>query len=90
MGTDTLPCCHLVGLSGGFQTLTYICPPGLTDITYIVEVSSDLQTWSSGPGSTQTISTTLLDSQHEQIVVGDLTPTTGVAHRFIRQRVTLP
>jgi hypothetical protein len=76
--------------SGGNLTLTCVTPPGLSDITYIVEVSSDLQTWNSGPSFTATVSVTNLDAQHVKTVVEDLTPISGTARRFIRLRVTQP
>ena len=78
----------VVGASGGALTLTYVAPPGITDVTYIVEVSGDLVTWTSSSGATQVLSTTLLDATHQQVVVRDLTPMTGTARRFIRLRVT--
>ncbi len=81
----------VVGKSGGGNlTITYITPPGLTDITYIVEVSSDLVNWSSGPSATATVSSTNLNQQQVQIVIRDLTPVSGTARRFIRLRVTQP
>ncbi len=78
----------VVSTTGGMLTLTYVCPPGITDVTYVVEVSGDLETWSSGAGATAVVSTTLLDAQHEQVVVRDLTPVSGQGRRFIRLRVT--
>ncbi len=80
----------VIGTLSGSLTLTYIRPPGLPDITYVVEVSGDLQVWNSGAGFTQVFSTTLLDAQHEQVVVRDLTPISGTTRRFIRLRVTQP
>ena len=79
----------VVGQSGGFQTLTYLCPPGLTDVTYVVQVSSDLVTWNSGPSFTTTISNSLVGNQ-QQVVVRDLTPTSGTTRRFIRLEITQP
>lgn len=80
----------ILGTVIGALTLTYIRPPGLTDISYLVEVSSDLQVWNSGAGHTQTVSITPLDAQHEQVVVRDLTSLGGTFRRFIRLRVTQP
>lgn len=80
----------VITTAGGALTLTFVRPPGLTGITYVPEVSGDLQTWSSGPAATQTVSTTLLDAQHEQVVVRDLVPISGTAKRFIRLEVKQP
>jgi len=80
----------VIGTPSGALTLTFIRPPGLLDISYIVEVSTDLQVWNSGTGFTQILSTTLLDAQHERVVVRDLTPLSGASRRFIRLRVTQP
>lgn len=80
----------VIGTANGALTLTFTRPPGLPDITYLVEVSGDLQVWNSGAGFTQIVSSTLLDPQHEQVVVRDLTPISGAARRFIRLRVTQP
>jgi cyclophilin family peptidyl-prolyl cis-trans isomerase len=76
------------GIASGGLTLTYVAPPGITDVTYVVQVSGDLVNWSSGPGATQVVSTTLLDAKHEQVVVRDLTPASGTARRFMRLQVT--
>lgn len=54
--------------------------------TLIVEVSSDLQTWRSGPAHTATVSDTL-----SAWVVSDLTPIGGAnPQRFLRLRAVLP
>jgi len=55
------------------------------DITYVVEVSGDLQTWVSGPLNTVTLTNT-----PTQLVVRDSTPVPSATERFIRLRVTNP
>ncbi len=44
---------------GGYLTLTYTTPAGLTGAVGIVETSTDLLSWSSGPGFTETLSDTI-------------------------------
>jgi len=55
------------------------------DVTYLVGVSPDLQTWLSGPPNTVTLNNT-----PTQIVVRDTTPVAGSTGRFIRLRITTP
>ena len=78
----------VVSRTGGSLTLSFIRRHDVTDLTYTVEVSSDLQTWTSGSGATQQVSVTALDAQRDQVVVRDLTPLSGTTRRFIRLRVT--
>jgi hypothetical protein len=54
------------------------------DVTYIVEVSGDLQTWESGP-----LATTVLADLPTQLVVRDNTPV-GDTPRFMRLLVSNP
>jgi hypothetical protein len=56
-----------------------------TDITYIVEVSGDLMTWTSGPPFTVTIS-----NVSTQLIVRDNTPVGTAIARFIRLHVSDP
>lgn len=77
------------GQSAGALTLSFIRRHDITDLTYSVEVSSDLVTWQSGPSYTQELSVTALDAQRDQVVAADLTPVSGSVQRFIRLRVTL-
>jgi len=56
-----------------------------TDISYVVEVSGDLQTWASGTPNTVTLTDTAT-----QLVVRDNTPVPSATERFIRLRVTVP
>jgi hypothetical protein len=80
--------------SGGVQpdggtnylTLTVNRAAQPTDITYIVEVTSNLTSeWVSGPPNTVTLSNT-----PAQLVVRDSTPQPAATTRFIRLRVTNP
>jgi hypothetical protein len=80
--------------SGGVQphggtnylTLTVNRAAQPPDVTYIVEVSSNLAgTWVSGPPDTVTLSNTAT-----QLVVRDNTPQPSATSRFIRLRVTNP
>jgi hypothetical protein len=56
-----------------------------TDVTYIVEVSSNLVTWTSGPPFTVTVS-----NVSTQLVVRDNTPVGSATSRFIRLHVSDP
>jgi hypothetical protein len=76
-------------LVGGHLQISYPQWTDAADVTYVVEVSGDLQTWNSGNGYIQQISTTPIDALREEIVVSDLTPTTSAARRFMRLRLTL-
>lgn len=53
-----------------------------TDVDYIVEVSSDLTTWSSGPDNTVT-----LQDDDTLLAVRDATPISGTGRRFIRLKI---
>lgn len=72
---------------GDSLTLTYIRRTDAPDLTYVVEVSSDLVNWISGAGSTEPVSTTALDATRQVVVVRDLTPLFTAPARFIRLRV---
>ena len=79
--------------AGGKQylTLTYIQVIADTDITYTVQVSGDLATWSSGSGNTSTPSVTNNpDGKTQTVVVQDLTAEGSAAKRFIRLQVIKP
>jgi hypothetical protein len=78
-------------LSGGLEafggqkylTLTVTRSAEVPDINYVVEVSSDLVTWSSGVSSTVTLTDT-----PTQLVVRDNTPAQSIPKRFLRLRVS--
>ncbi|MGH7994049.1 MAG: hypothetical protein ACREDQ_11070, partial [Limisphaerales bacterium] len=74
--------------SGGtnYLTLTVNRAAEPPDVTYIVEVSSNLLSgWVSGPPNTVTLTDTAA-----QLVVQDTTPVPAATARFIRLRVTNP
>lgn len=74
-----------------YLTLTYTKVPAATDLTYAVEASADLQTWSSGAGSTVVVDTvTNPDGQTQTVVTRDLTAQSTTAKRFMRLKVTSP
>lgn len=77
----------VLGTGGSALTLTYIRRKDVSDLTYTVEVSNDLQTWNSGPSYTQEFSVTTLDTLRDQVVARDLTPTSSITRRFLRLRV---
>lgn len=73
-----------VTTENGALSITYTTNLSATDLTYTVEVSSDLQTWNSGPSYTSTpvlVSTTELTKRYQ---VSDISGTA----RFMRVRVT--
>ncbi len=73
-----------------YAAISYRRARGLTDVTYAVEVSSDLQNWSSGTGTSTLISDTP-DGDTNLVVVRDNTPLgSGVLRRSLRVRVTQP
>jgi hypothetical protein len=82
----TLPVTDHVNHSGNvYLRLTVEKNPDATDIRYIVEVSGDLQTWSSVEGSdVHTLLHTI-----SSLVVEDAIPVSPAAPRFIRLRVEL-
>jgi len=73
-------------ITNGHLTVTYLVPASITDISYVVEVSSDLATWNSGAGYTQVIST-VASASGSTITVQDTLPATTQKH-FMRLRVT--
>lgn len=78
----------VVGTDSGKLTLTFLQRTDISDLTYAVEVSSDLVTWNSGASSTEQIASSAVDSTRNQVTVRDLTPLSSVSRRFIRLRVT--
>ena len=91
-GTNGLPTVGFTAAgSSNFLTLTYSRSLAATDVTYVVEVSGDLQTWSSGANETATVSTSNNAAGTMQTVVQrDLTPTSSAGQRFIRLRLSQP
>jgi hypothetical protein len=81
-----LPSGSLQTFSGqSYLTLTVNRATQPADITYIVEVSSNLLSWVSGPPNTVTVTNTAT-----QLVVRDNTPVPAATSRFIRLRVSNP
>jgi len=72
-------------ITNGHLTLTYFAPASITDISYIVEVSTDLVTWNSGTGYTE-VTTNVPSSSGNTITVQDTLPATTTKH-FMRLRV---
>jgi hypothetical protein len=70
----------------GHLQITYLVPTAITDINYIIEVSTDLETWNTGTGYTHVVST-VPGSGGTTITVQDTLPTTAPKH-FMRLRVT--
>ncbi|MGB8166993.1 MAG: LamG-like jellyroll fold domain-containing protein [Chthoniobacteraceae bacterium] len=68
-----------------YLTLTVLKNSAASDLTYTVEVSSDLKTWNSGP-----IYTTVLDNTPTLLRVRDNTPRTNGTPRFIHLKVARP
>jgi subtilase family serine protease len=80
----------LVTGSGTYLTLTYTQVLSATDISYIPQVSADLQTWNSGAGSIITTGTTAdPGGATETVTVQSANPVSGGA-QFMRLQVTGP
>lgn len=77
----------VVSRSGDALTLTYIRRIEAPDLTYLVEVSSDLVIWDSGTDAIEQVSVTTLDATRQEIVVRDRTSLSSSPKRFIRLRV---
>jgi len=75
-------------IQSNYLRISYSRQKNAVDLGYVVEVSSDLKTWSSGPGYTSQISVTPIDDAREQIIERDLIPTSSEPRRFIRIRIT--
>jgi len=71
----------------GFLQISYLRYTDASDLTYVVEVSSDLHQWNSGPGYTQQVSVIPIDASRQQVVESDLVPIQNARLRFIRVRV---
>ena len=70
--------------SSGRNVLTFSTPTGITGATFLVEVSGDLKTWSSGAAATEVLSDATSNGIRT-LSVRDLTAGTG---RFIRLKVS--
>ena len=79
-----------VAAVGDSFSLTYVRNPQATDLTYVVEVSSDLQTWNSGANFTTAPVLIRDDSLTQTLQVSALPPPAGAAARYVRLRVTGP
>jgi len=93
----TLP---IGGTNSGYLALTFTRPTVATDVTYTLQISSDLTTWNNG--STYSSSGDLISNAFttqvsrsttngmETISVRDTAPTSALARKFIRLKVTSP
>jgi hypothetical protein len=88
---ETPPALTIGRLEGDHLTITFPRRKDVADLTYVVEVSSDLETWDCGPIHTEEVAAVDIDATFELVTVRDLTPLSAVPHRFIRIRInTLP
>ena len=72
-----------------YAAISYSKPVAVTDLTYAVEVSSDLTTWNSGVTFTTLVSDIDQGATH-RFTVRDNAPLSANQQRFIRVRVTRP
>jgi len=72
----------------GHLSLAYVVPAAVTDVTFIVEVSTDLQTWHTGTGYTA-LALSVTGPSGQTMIVRDTLPSTATK-RFMRLRVTNP
>lgn len=79
-----------VGIDAGLLTLTYTRTTAITDATYAVEWSSDLQSWSTGSSVTETLSSTDNGNGTTTVVARALAPLSTTPRQFLRLRVTRP
>jgi hypothetical protein len=77
----------VLSIQSGALALTYTRRNDVTDLTYAVEVSSDLTTWVTGDANTQEIAVTPLDGLRDQVTVKDRTLLGPGVRRFMRVRV---
>ena len=89
-GVSGLPVESIVNISGNnYLTLAYTKVIVATDLTYTVQISTDLQTWNSGPGYTTTTSTINNgDGVTQTVTVQSLVPLNGTSKQFIRLQVS--
>jgi len=92
-GVNGLPALGTMTMNGEtYPTLTYTQVSTATDITYTVEVSTDLEAWNSGPGYTLTpVVTSNPGELTESVEVPAAMPmTSGTEAEFMRLKVTMP
>ncbi|MES2922712.1 MAG: HYR domain-containing protein [Verrucomicrobiota bacterium] len=77
----------VASIVNGYLQISYPRWKDAADLSYIVELSVDLQTWNSGAEHSQQFSLTPIDATRERVVERDLTPVSESAHRFIRIRI---
>ena len=89
-GVSGLPVESIINISGNnYLTLAYTKVIVATDLTYTVQISTDLQTWNSGPGYTTTTSTINNgDGVTQTVTVQSLVPLNGTSKQFIRLQVS--
>ena len=73
-------------ISGGYLTISFIRRKAPTDLTYTVDVSSNLAAWNSGAAFTTQTSVVSIDAITERLTVRDNTPASG-QKRYIRLRI---
>ena len=73
-----------------YLTLSYYRSNSALDVTFLVEVSDDLQTWHSGPGATIEEGRMDILGVTTFIIVRDSTPINSGRKRFIRLKITKP
>ncbi len=78
----------MVSMQNGYLTISFVQRVAPTDLTYTVEVSGDMGTWSSGSSYTTQVSATSIDAATQRVVVRDNTLASAAATRFIRVRVS--
>jgi hypothetical protein len=76
-----------LSIQSGKLALAYTRRNDVTDLTYTVEVSSDMKTWVSGDAYTQQIAVTPLDGLRDRVTVSDRTALSAGVRRFMRVRV---
>jgi hypothetical protein len=71
----------------GHLIMSYRVPSGITDVSFVPEVSSDLQTWDSSSASVQVVSNDVDANGTMTITVEDCLPA-SMTKRYMRLRVT--
>jgi hypothetical protein len=76
-----------VQIQSGCLTIRFVQLTCAVDLTYMVEVSSDLVTWNSGPTYTTQTAVAAVDSARTQVAVRDNIPVSDLRNRFMRVRI---